>query len=148
MGPPRSRVSYGFMGWEELSLEIPRARLEAVSAALFAAGSAGVQELDDAPPRQIWDRGPAPEPSERLTLKAWFEDPDRGAVSAALRAAAGEVSLSWSGLADRDWEAEWRARFVPIRISERLTIAPPAFPIGTGAFRRSQSGYAASSSAL
>lgn len=116
------------MAWWELHLEgLARDRVEAVSERLFAAGAVGLEERwmpGEAPaPRQPWDRGPAaPEPS-RVLLVATFEDPDRDALARKLRSLAPDPK--WVEVVERDWEAEWRAGFAPVRISDRLTVAPP-----------------------
>jgi ribosomal protein L11 methyltransferase len=116
--------------WRELIVSgVPRARLDAVSDALFAAGAAGAQE--SAPPgtavalRQPWDDGPEPPPPDPVDLRAWFEDPDEGEVERAVAAALSSPTLAWSDVPDTDWEAEARAAFPPVRISDRLVVAAP-----------------------
>lgn len=116
------------MAWAALELVgLPRADLDRVSDRLFELGASGLQEdhlPGEAPPvRQPWDTGPPPPPSARVVLRAWFEDPDRPAVEAALAGAAPE--LRWDEVEEVDWEAEWRASFRPLVISPRLVVAPP-----------------------
>ena len=112
----------------ELRLKpIARGDVERHSARLFAAGAVGIQEdwlEGETPvPRQPWDTGPAaPEPG-RVVLRAWFEDPDRAAVEAAV--GAGVAQLQWVEVEDTDWEEVWRQGFAPIEVGEGLVIAPP-----------------------
>ncbi len=116
------------MAWSELQLiALPRPQLVSVSQALFALGAAGLQE-DHAPgeapaARQPWDSGPEPAATPRVLLRAWFEDPDRQAVEAHLASVG--VELRWAEVPETDWDAQWRATFTPITISERLVVAPP-----------------------
>lgn len=106
---------------------VPRADLDDVSDRLFALGASGLQEdhlPGEAPPvRQPWDTGRMPKPPSRVLLRAWFEDPDRPAVEAAVRGAAPE--LRWEEVVEVDWEAAWRASVRPLVISPRLVVAPP-----------------------
>ncbi len=115
------------MWWELCLVGLPRRLAASTSARLFHLGSAGVQEDwlpgTAPPPRQPWDEGPpAPLPA-RIVLRAWFEDPDRPAIDAALRDVPAEGA--WAPVEDVDWEAAWRAGFQPIRVSDRITVAPP-----------------------
>ena len=114
--------------WHELQLlGLPRKRLKAVSQALFSMGCAGVQEDhlpgEAPPPQQPWDTAPPPPPTERLVLRAWFEDADRGGIDEALSHLG--VESVWAMVEEEDWANAWRAHFAPVRISDTLTIAPP-----------------------
>lgn len=116
------------MAWVALELVgVPRADLDDLSDRLFALGASGLQEdhlPGEAPPvRQPWDTGPEPRPPARVLLRAWFEDPDRAAVEAAVGRAAPE--LRWEEVVEVDWEAEWRASVRPLVVSPRLVVAPP-----------------------
>lgn len=115
-----------------VELRLPRLgrhRVERVSGALFALGATGVQEDwmpgEAPPPRQPWDDGPPAREPDRCLLIAWFEDPDRAAIEAALRPLAGPVRPAWSTVEEVDWDEAWKARFPPIVVSPRLTVAPP-----------------------
>ncbi len=121
------------MSWEELQIETPRQDIGAVTALLFHLGCSGLQE-DYLPgetpaPRQPWDTGPlAPEPARAL-LKAWFENPDREAISAQLLAIHGTLPPPrWEPLPDTDWENDWKRHFPILEISPRIVIAPPWDP--------------------
>lgn len=116
------------MAWSELELfGLPRADLDATSSRLFELGAAGLQEEhlpgEAPPPRQPWDTGPRPPPSERLILRAWFEDADTASIEDALASVRAE--RRWHPVEDVDWETRWRVGFEPVRISDRLTVAPP-----------------------
>lgn len=106
---------------------LPRTALDAASERLFALGATGLQEDflpgETPPPRQPWDKGARPKPPSRLVLRAWFESPDRSEVEAAL--ADLSVELRWEEVVEVDWEARWRESFPPLRISDRLVVAPP-----------------------
>ena len=117
--------------WWEVALDVARRRFDRVSDALFGAGASGVQEEhrpgEAPPPRQPWDTGPAPKPTERVIARAWFEDPDRERVAAQLGGSAGLDAgpLRWSPVAEVDWEQSWKAHFPVLTISPRITVAPP-----------------------
>lgn len=113
--------------WEELQVVgLPRKRLKAVSHALFALGCAGVQEDhlpgEAPPPRQPWDTGPPPPPTERLLLRAWFEDTGHTAIERELGHLGCE--LVWHEVVDEDWSTSWQAHFQPLTVG-RFVIAPP-----------------------
>jgi ribosomal protein L11 methyltransferase len=121
-------VPDGLTVFLELELKpVPRTAVEGLSAQLFAAGAVGLQEdwlEGEAPsPRQPWDRGPAPPEPGRIVLRAWFEDPDRAAVEAAVQR--GGATLRWVEVEDRDWDEVWKRGFGPIVVGDGLTVAPP-----------------------
>lgn len=121
------------MGWVELQLVVDRELLPRASDTLFSLGASGLQEdhlPGEAPaPRQPWDTGPPPPASARVLLRAWFEDPDEQAIITVLTADLPELAAHsgpvWTPVVEQDWDAQWRAGFTPIRISDRLTVAPP-----------------------
>lgn len=125
------------MSWSELRVELPAAVAEPAQDILMDLGASGTQE--DYPPgetpvpRQPWDEGPPPPPPARLLVKAWFEDPDREALVAAVRARLGRlrygVQFEWADVEERDWDEAWKAGFPPIHVSDRLVIAPPWDPL-------------------
>ena len=105
---------------------LPRACLDDASGRLFELGATGLQEDwlpgTAPPPPQPWDTHEPAEP-DPLVLTAWFEHADRARIDQVLGDLPAE--LRWSGLPDQDWEALGREGFGPIRVSDRLTIAPP-----------------------
>jgi len=118
------------VAWVELAVVVPRARLEAVSARLFAFRTPGLQEDvppgAERPPRQVWDAGPEPPPPARVLLRAWFEDPDRAAIAAGLRPLLEPgAQLAWADAPDVPWEEAWKADLTPIRVGADLVVAPP-----------------------
>ncbi|MCO4747439.1 MAG: 50S ribosomal protein L11 methyltransferase [Proteobacteria bacterium] len=115
------------MAWLEFQVRVPRGNKNSISAALHAAGAAGVQEDylpgQAPPPRQPWDTGaPPPEPAE-LLIRAWFEDPDRPVVEASL--ATWRLETAWADVPDTDWSESWKDGFKPFVVSDRLVVAPP-----------------------
>lgn len=123
------------MSWVELRLPIDREALEAASLALFEHGCAGLQEDEVEPraPRQVWETGPEPPPPTRLLLRAWFQDPDRAAIEAALRVALNAAPpLDWTATPEVPWEDAWREGLEPLVVREgehELVIAPPWAPV-------------------
>ncbi len=112
--------------WRALVIDpVPRRHLEALSAALIAAGAAGLQEEGaggvNPPPRQPWDTAPEPPPPDPCRLRAWFESPAEGL---SVPVPAGAVT-TWEDVVEEDWETSWQASFPTLHISERLIIAPP-----------------------
>lgn len=129
------------MTWVELQVPVARAGLDALSAVLFELGCAGLQEeeLEPSPLRQIWETAQENVPSERLLVKAWFEDPDRAALEAGLRAAlSAEAGVDWAGLAwaatpEVPWEDAWKSSFQPLVVREagaELVVVPPWLAAG------------------
>ena len=115
------------MSWRELRVVVPAGLVQHASAALFAAGAAGVQEDylpgQAPPPRQPWDTGPPPpEPRER-ELVAWFDGADERDAELALPPQARDPR--WSDVAEQDWETSWQQGFEPIELSPTLTVSPP-----------------------
>ncbi len=117
--------------WWEVAVDVARRRFDRVSGALFGAGASGVQEEHrpgEAPaPRQPWDTGPAPKATERVIVKAWFEDPDRERITATVAALAGLDAgpTRWSPVPEVDYEQSWKANFPVLEVSPRITVAPP-----------------------
>ena len=111
------------MTWIEARTTVSREELERASALFFDLGSAGLQEEDGAPLQQIWETGAAPPPPPLVRLRAFFENPDRGAIEEALKRLG--LDIVWLELEDTDWSESWKDEFKPLRISERLVIAPP-----------------------
>lgn len=121
------------MSWAELALVVPRQRLGEISGALFALGALGLQEdhlPGEAPvPRQPWDEGPPPPPTERVLLRGWW---DASAFGAARERLAAEVAgwpgvgePEWRMLEDGGWDEAWRAHCQPVRVQDGLVISPP-----------------------
>lgn len=72
--------------------------------------------------QQPWDRGPPPAPPDPLVLVAWFEEADRARIVECIGPT--DATVSWSVVANVDWEAESRAGFTPITVGS-FTVAPP-----------------------
>lgn len=107
-----------------------RNRCGAVSGALWANGATGVQEDwmpgTKPPPRQPWDTGPEAPLPERIRLLAWFDEPDRAAIMAALtRWLDAETTLTWAEEPEIDWVQRYEDSLTRIELPN-LTIAPPS----------------------
>jgi ribosomal protein L11 methyltransferase len=120
------------MTWRALEIDpVYRAILEPMTDRLFALGATGVQEIavgSDAPAlRQPWDDGPEPKPSRKVSLLAWFVDPDEALITQEVQAIQGirRHTLRWADVPERDWEAEFRASFGPLDLGDGLIVAPP-----------------------
>jgi ribosomal protein L11 methyltransferase len=94
---------------------------------LFELGASGVQEDwlpgEEPPARQPWDTGPVAPLPARQVLVAWFEDADEQRIVRSLPDVVS--SVTWSDVPDVDWSTRWREGLEPIRITDRLVIAPP-----------------------
>jgi ribosomal protein L11 methyltransferase len=112
--------------WRALVIDpVPRRHLESLSAALIAAGAAGLQEEGaggvNPPPRQPWDTAPEPPPPDPCRVRAWFESPAEGLT---VPLPAGAIPV-WEDVVEEDWETSWQASFPILYISDRLVVAPP-----------------------
>lgn len=120
--------------WWEIAIDVARRRFDRVSGALFGEGASGVQEEhrpgEAPPPRQPWDSGPPAKPTERVIVKAWFENPDREKISALVGSVAGLDAgpVRWSPVPEVDYEESWKANFPVLEVSPRITVAPPWDP--------------------
>lgn len=118
--------------WVELTVVVPRLQAEDAGAWLIGCGATGAQEdwlEGEAPaPRQPWDTEPAAPLPERTLLRAWWNEADweqrRAEVEQAL-SARGWRAAGVGLLGEEAWADSWRDSFHPIRISDRLVIAPP-----------------------
>lgn len=118
--------------WAEVTVTIPRARLDATSAVMLSLGAVGLQE--DLPPgvvpvlRQPWDRGPVAPPPPLVLLRGWWPGEDFAALwpglEQALAAQAG-AAPSWAPVKDEDWAETWRAVFERVVVSAGVAVAPP-----------------------
>jgi ribosomal protein L11 methyltransferase len=78
---------------------------EAVIAALFGAGAAGVQELGDA-------------------VVTHLQHPDPEQIRRAVQGADASASVAFEPTPDVDWSSEWRSRITAHRVG-RLVVTPP-----------------------
>ena len=118
--------------WAEVSVLIPRERLDALSGRMMELGAVGLQE--DLPPgaapqyRQPWDRGPAPAPPPMVVLRGWWPGEGFaegwGALEAALAVAAG-AAPRWAPVRDEDWAETWRAAFQRVAVGPGVVVSPP-----------------------
>lgn len=120
-------------GWVEARIVLDRDRIEAVSDLALALGSVGLQEDhlpgEAPPPRQPWDRGPAPPPTARALLRAWWEaaaaPAARAGLEARLAGLPGVEAPQWEAVVEADWGEAWKQHFHRIEISPALAVAPP-----------------------
>jgi ribosomal protein L11 methyltransferase len=116
------------MAWAEVSLSIPRERVEAVEATLLRHGALAVTLLDDAD-QAVFEPAPGTAPLWPVVqLRGLFTDAvDRVAVSLALIGCAElqrPEAMAWREVADQDWERAWMDRFAPMRFGRHLWIVP------------------------
>lgn len=89
-------------------------------------------EREDELVGRLWALGCAGSWSEeagagRVRLHAFFDRatlPDAAALATALDARGGVVLAAAEAVADRDWQAEWRAAARPIEVGERFLVDP------------------------
>ncbi len=137
--------------WLQFSIDVLREQVEAVTAALEAAGAQSVT-LQDAADELLIEPVPGTRPVWRnpRVVALFSADADAQAVEAALRAMLADPvpGLSVTVLEDRDWSTTWRETFRPMRFGERLWVCPsgesclapdavvvtldPGFAFGTG----------------
>lgn len=115
------------MSWLQFSIDVLQEQVEAVSAALEAAGAQSVT-LQDAADELLIEPLPGTRPLWRnpRVVALFPAHTDARAVEAALRGALAEPlpALSVSVLDERDWSATWRESFRPMRFGERLWVCP------------------------
>lgn len=118
--------------WAEVSVLVPRERLDVLSARMMELGAVGLQE--DLPPgtapqyRQPWEKGPAPAPPSMVLLRGWWPGEGFaagwGGLEGALAVLAG-AAPRWTPVRDEDWAETWRAAFQRVEISPEVAVAPP-----------------------
>lgn len=115
------------MPWLQLSIQVPRERLETAEAALQALGAASITFRDahddpvlEPPPGQtpLWPEVVA------TGLFAAETDPEALQKALAERLGAPQPPLRLEVLEDQDWERSWMEDFRPMRFGERLWICP------------------------
>lgn len=115
------------MSWLQFSIDILQEQVEAVTAALEAAGAQSVS-LRDAAEELLIEPVPGTRPLWRnpRVVALFAGDADAGAVEAALRGVLGDPlpALTVSVLEERDWSTTWRETFRPMRFGERLWVCP------------------------
>lgn len=123
----------GPVGWLRLTVRVPQGRREAVSAALLAMGSTGLQEdhpglhfEDDSGPivAEGWNLAEAENPSEHVDLTGWFpgtEDPDE--LSRWLAKETG-LAATIAAIPDEDWNSTWKRSWKPGPLCARILVVP------------------------
>jgi ribosomal protein L11 methyltransferase len=115
------------MSWLQFSIDVLHEQVEAVTAALEAAGALSVT-LQDAADELLIEPLPGARPVWRnpRVVALFAAEADARAIEAALRAALADPlpAMTVTVLEDRDWSATWRERFRPMRFGARLWVCP------------------------
>lgn len=102
----------GLNTYFQVSIALPRARVDRVSAQLFELGCRGIAEED------VGD--------EEVRLIAYFEAAQhRDAFEARMRQALPRCEWRVDPVPDEDWTTEWRSFFVPVYPTPRIAVCPP-----------------------
>jgi ribosomal protein L11 methyltransferase len=129
--------------WLELNLEVSEELVALAAHALLELGATGTREdhpglhfgddqggpIVSGDPRS-WTPALPANPTGIVQLTAWFgADRDREALLAAATAALAALGIEpcvpqLSELADRDWNATWKAGFTSFRLSPRIQVVP------------------------
>ena len=94
----------------QVSLVLPRAKVEIVSAQLFELGCCGVVEEDI---------------SDGVRLTAYFKAVQSRAFEAQIRQALMPNECCFDPVPDTDWTLAWRSFFEPVYPTPRMAICPP-----------------------
>ncbi len=94
----------------QVSLVLPRAKVEIASAQLFELGCCGVAEEDI---------------SDGVRLTAYFETVQSRAFEAQIRQALMPNECCFEPVPDTDWTLAWRSFFRPVYPTPRMAICPP-----------------------
>lgn len=99
------------MSYWLVTIRVARDAAEIASVLLFDLGSTGIVTLD--------------ETLNTVKLGAYFdESANTGALTSAIQSDLGCVEINLSPVADQDWMQKWKEGFEPVRIGDRLIIAP------------------------
>ena len=102
----------GLNTYFQVSIALPRARVDRVSAQLFELGCRGIAEED------VGD--------EEVRLIAYFEAAQhRDAFEARMRQALPRCEWRVDPVPDEDWTTEWRSFFFPVYPTPRIAVCPP-----------------------
>jgi ribosomal protein L11 methyltransferase len=119
------------MDWVEVEVRVGRAAVEAVEAALEAAGALSVS-LADPGGASVLEPGPGAMPLwDEVVVSALFPaGTDPAPIRAALARAAGVApgAIAASTLVERDWVREFRENLAPLRFGARLWLCPEGAP--------------------
>ncbi len=97
--------------WWLVTVRVARDAVEAASVLLFDLGSTGIVTLDETP--------------NTVNLGAYFdESANTDVIKSALESKLGVAGIEVSAVADQDWMQKWKEGFEPVRIGDRLMIAP------------------------
>lgn len=97
--------------WWLVTVRVARDAAETASVLLFDLGSTGIVTLDETP--------------NTVNLGAYFEEStNTDVIKSALESKLGVARIEVSAVADQDWMQKWKEGFEPVRIGDRLMIAP------------------------
>jgi ribosomal protein L11 methyltransferase len=115
------------MGWLQITIDVLHEQVEAVTAALEAAGAQSVT-LQDAGGELLIEPVPGARPLWRnpRVVALFAAEADARGIEAELRAALADPlpAMTITVLEDRDWSAAWRESFRPMRFGARLWVCP------------------------
>jgi ribosomal protein L11 methyltransferase len=124
---PRSRKIVTPMNYAIVTLDLPEALAEGVSALLHARGALGVEvrDAEGVPP------GAAPPLAGRAAVLGYFAAPDE--AQEAMRHILGRyaehgVTAEVGECRDEDWAESWKDHFPPLHVGGALWIVPPWVP--------------------
>jgi ribosomal protein L11 methyltransferase len=104
--------------WQLLSLVIPEAAVDDLSAHCFELDSCGLEvgDVDKTGSVEVVAYFSAAADAERLSTSIGDH---------LARLGFGSPRLEYRSLPDRDWNAEWRQYFTPIQVTPRIVVHPP-----------------------
>ncbi len=102
--------------WFEIRVPVTPASEESILNFLFELGSQGLQQLDD----EVWAYFSSGEAAEKLLKE--IDDFLTRLPQFGIEAPAGQATFV--SVPEVDWNAEWKKRFKPIRVSDRFTVKP------------------------
>ena len=109
------------MRWAEIQIETEPNAVDAVGAALYAAGCGGFEVRETAKPPAVAGYLPVDDRlEERLEQlqDALAKLPEFGVIGAGT-----ELTLRY--VEEADWATAWKAYYKPMRIGQRLVVTPP-----------------------
>ena len=108
-------------GYMTLVLSVEKQNPDLISHYLFEQGCSGIEEISESR-WKVYFPGDLDEPRQQDLRQALSADPFR----------LPESRLLFAREESRDWMAEWKAHFKPLRVGRRILVTPPWEQPGTG----------------